>query len=142
MIRNIAAALGTLLLFLVLAAPATSVAAQPPLKVYATKLTQINPARVGAEYAGTLKITIASDGIVSGWYIPESQPRFIPVTGGSEDGRIWFDIGERGQLHFQGTFQKDGSLTGSATEFTSQEGAVGDETIPITFDFQAVLQKS
>lgn len=109
-------------------------------KTFATSLTQTGPAASSGSYTGSLRMTISSDGLVNGWYIPADQPSFIPVVGGSADGKIWFDIGTAQPLHVEGSIQKDGSLAGSATEFGASQMALEDQPFPATFDFVAKLQ--
>jgi hypothetical protein len=61
----------------------------------------------GAPWTGTLQLTFNPDGIVNGYYRPDDNMNYIPVTGGRNGQDIWLDIGERGQLHITGTLQND-----------------------------------
>jgi hypothetical protein len=109
-------------------------------KNFSTTLTQTGPATSSGSYTGNLRITISSDGLVNGWYIPADEPSFIPVIGGASNGRIWFDIGTSQPLRVQGSMQKDGSLTGSATDFGGTKVTFEDQAFPSTFDFVAKPQ--
>ncbi len=87
------------------ASPALAVtthATYPALVVYRTALV---PQPYGAgEYAGVLNLTIAQNGIVSGYYRPEDVGQFTSVTGGLDGDHIWLDLGRDGLGHLEGTF--------------------------------------
>jgi hypothetical protein len=104
--RTIAAAFG---LLLAASAPAVS-SAQP--QEYATALTAVYGS--AAPYTGTLRLTVTSGGIVSGYYFPsDGSALFIPVTGGQTGQSIWFDIGNDGMYHVSARV-RNGSITGTA----------------------------
>ena len=58
------------------------------------------------EYDGSLRLHVSADGIVSGFYRPDADARFIPVTGGLSGNRLWLEIGifARRPVRFSGTF--------------------------------------
>jgi hypothetical protein len=112
-LRILAAALGLLALA---AAPAIS-ATEPT--AYATALTQLYGSP--APYTGTLKLTIAENGSVHGYYFPsDGSSWFIPVTGGRNGDRIWFDIGDDGMYRVQGRVH-DGTIVGTAFTRDNQQ---------------------
>jgi len=63
------------------------------------------------EYDGALQLRVSPDGIVSGYYRPDANPRFIPVSGGIAGDRFWIELGNFGghSLRFSGTF-KNGTI--------------------------------
>jgi hypothetical protein len=69
-----------------------------------TRIVEAAPS-VG-EYDGSLQLHVSSQGIVSGFYRPDDNPRFVPVTGGVTGDRFWLDIGIFGShpARFSGTF--------------------------------------
>jgi len=75
------------------------------------------------EYDGLLQLRVSADGIVSGYYRPDDNPRFVPVTGGVSGGRFWIDIGTFATrpLHFSGTFSA-GQIDAQANGFIVDDG--------------------
>lgn len=106
---------------------------------YTTTLTESQPMPSYAPYGGQLRLTVASGGEVNGWYIPDDQTNFIPVTGGMQNGQMWLTVGNAGDLRIVATVEKDGSLVGSATDERSlgQNGDVQSLQAPVDFDFVA-----
>jgi hypothetical protein len=58
------------------------------------------------EFDGSLQLRVSPAGIVSGYYRPDDNPRFVPVTGGISGDRFWIEIGTFAAhpLQFSGTF--------------------------------------
>jgi hypothetical protein len=69
-----------------------------------TRIVEQSPG-VG-EYDGSLQLHVSADGYVSGFYRPDDNPRFVPVTGGVSNDRFWIDIGTFAlrPVHFNVTF--------------------------------------
>jgi hypothetical protein len=88
---------------------------------YSTTITQVQPGPTAGEYDGRLQLTISPDGIISGYYIPEYDGNFVPVTGGEENGSYWLDIAGSTDLHISGRVDADGSLVGTATTMAGQD---------------------
>jgi hypothetical protein len=78
-----------------------------------TRIVEQSPS-VG-EYDGSLQLHVSADGIVSGFYRADDNPRFIPVTGGLTGSQFWIDIGTFAShpLRFSGTFT-NGKIDGQA----------------------------
>jgi len=72
-----------------------------------------------APYQGRLDLRFAEDGTISGYFRPVDNGSFIPVTGGRNGNDVWFDIGNSGRFHFNGTLDNN-SLNGAAIEGTKQ----------------------
>jgi hypothetical protein len=105
---------------------ATTLADSPtPAIHYDTSMTALYGST--APYAGTLDLRIGSDGIVSGYYHPESVMSFVVVTGGRDGNSIWFDIGQTDPIYVSATI-KDGIITGQA---------IGKDTPGAPFTFKA-----
>jgi len=86
--------------------PALAISAIPSHAVTIQYATRIVPSFGVGEYDGTMRLTLNPDGIINGFYIPDSGgPRL--VTGGIDGDHIWLDIGFMGGLHITGQF-KDG----------------------------------
>ena len=111
-INVIGAGVATLACAAVLTLPAA--AATPT--TYTTTLTETLPTPTVGEFDGKLQLTISPDGVISGYYVPEYDGDFTPVTGGIQDGNYWLDIGGGvSSLHVTGRVAADGSLIGTAT---------------------------
>ncbi|MBV8223209.1 MAG: hypothetical protein JO293_07585 [Candidatus Eremiobacteraeota bacterium] len=103
---------------------------------YATSLTQTGVLASPGTFDGSLRLRVAPDGVVSGWYTPADSGQPLSVTGGLRDGSLWLDIGDRGELHVNASVTDSGKLVGTATELTGRvtlDGLSG----PATFDFVA-----
>ena len=105
---------------------------------YTTALTQVEPVSAPGEFDGTLKLSVTTDGIVSGYYIPVDEGTIVPVVGGVQNGKYWMDIGGNTQLHIYAESGKDGSLVGTATP-TPFALNVGHENLAETYAFVAKL---
>lgn len=93
-----------------LAAPASAASAQT--ERFATSMTE---RQSPAPYAGSLTITIDAQGIIHGFFTPDSGPPLVPVVGGKVGNAIWFDIGNDASVRVEGTID-NGIITGSAYE--------------------------
>jgi hypothetical protein len=73
---------------------------------YAITTRIVEQAPSVGEYDGSLELHVAPNGIVSGYYRPDDNPRFISVTGGVSGNQLWLDIGTfaRRPVRFSGTF--------------------------------------
>ena len=67
----------------------------------------------GYPWSGRLQLTMTPDGIINGFYRPDGDQSFIPVTGGRNGENVWLDIGQTGRLHVTGTLQR-GQIVGTA----------------------------
>ena len=121
-----------------IAAPAQSLA--DTQTSYTTSFTQTQPLPSAGSYPGTMRLEIASNGIINGWYIPSPSVEFIPITGGEKDGKFWLNIGQNGDVLIQGTVAKNGALVGSAVERNVTGFAEIDRGFPAAFDFVATPQ--
>ena len=129
---------GALAAAALIAAPAQSFA--DTQSTYTTVFTQTQPLPSAGAYPGSMRLTVSSDGIVNGWYIPSPSADFIPISGGEKDGKFWLNIGRSGDLLVQGTVAKNGALVGSAVERNDAEFGDVDHGFPAAFDFVATPQ--
>ena len=127
--------IGAIAAVAIFATPALTLADNAP-QTYVTSLTESGISASPVPYRGTLELTISSDGVVSGWYRPDYNGSFIPVTGGERSGKLWLNIGESGQLQLTADVQKDGSLIGSAVD----DGMSVRAGAPTFYDFSASLK--
>ena len=67
--------------------------------------TSLRPEYQAGSLEGTLKLTTAPDGTISGYYRPADESRQVDVQGGSDGSSIWLNIGTMGQLHIDGKLQ-------------------------------------
>jgi hypothetical protein len=129
MLRTLAA---TAALTLGALAPAAAATNLPDLPAHITFSTAITPAYFGGgEYAGTLNLTIAKDGSLSGIYRPEDTGMFRTVTGGLDGDRVWLDLGYDGP-HITGTL-RDGKIVGTTPYFLHSDGFDGPGSQPYNF---------
>jgi hypothetical protein len=136
--RNaLGAAVGAVAVALLLGMPAMTLAQTAQQTSYTTTLTERLPNTSYSGYGGTLRLTTASDGTISGWYIPDDRTDFIAVTGGMNNGQMWLNIGESGRLRVDATIGKDGVLVGSATDLGPVPTDSSSPSQPITYDFVA-----
>jgi hypothetical protein len=75
------------------------------------------------EYDGSLQLHVSAGGLVSGYYRPDADARFVPVTGGLSGTRLWLEIGifSRRPLRFSGTFA-GGRIDAQASGFVIDNG--------------------
>ena len=99
-------------LFVALAAPALAVTGDE-LSAPTTFDTSFTPRYEVGGYPGILKISIAPDGVVSGYYRNQDVGSFVPVTGGLDGDRIHLDFDFRGRAHIVGTY--DGRIIAGGT---------------------------
>ncbi|HEV2878000.1 MAG TPA: hypothetical protein VGW96_00350 [Candidatus Eremiobacteraceae bacterium] len=117
---------------LALVAPASAFAAAGNTQVtYKTELQETTPMSLPGYIAGTLKLTVASDGIVQGWYFPDYSGPAVAVSGSLENGQYWLSFGD-GDFHINAAKQTNGTLVGSAQRLLPLS-----TTFPQTFDFVA-----
>jgi hypothetical protein len=103
---------------------------------YTTTLKQVEPMSAPGEFDGKLKLTVTSDGIVNGYYIPTDAGSIVSVVGGERNGKYWMDIGGNTRLHIYAELGKDGSLIGTATP-TPFALNQGHEDLAETYSFVA-----
>jgi hypothetical protein len=129
---------GAVALAALIAAPAQSLA--DTQSTYTTVFTQTQPLPSAGIYPGSMRLTVSSDGIVNGWYIPSPSADFIPISGGEKDGKFWLNIGRSGDVLVQGAIAKNGALIGSAVERNAAEYGDAELGFPAAFDFVATPQ--
>ncbi|HEY4441202.1 MAG TPA: hypothetical protein VGN14_12155 [Candidatus Elarobacter sp.] len=100
--RLAAAALGAAALALPVCSVAATTTNAPPQRF--TLDTRMVPKFGAGEYDGTMRLTVYSNGIVSGTYLP-SDGGVRQVNGGITGKDIWLEIGEMGRLRIVGTFR-------------------------------------
>lgn len=86
-----------------LGTPAATLAVQssgPVTQTYSTALTQT----YGSPYpvTGSLQLIDDGNGILHGYYRPDDNGQFVPVTGGVDGSRIWIDFGSNARLKING----------------------------------------
>ncbi len=104
------AALATTMLLTPLAAPVGAKAAEAE-RAYQLQTRIVEQAPSVGEFDGSLQLRVSVEGVVSGYYRPDDNPRFVPVTGGVKGDRFWLEIGSRRTSleRFNGVF-KDGRI--------------------------------
>ncbi len=132
----IARLIATLAIAALLAAPAVAGQISGDFH-YTTALNQLYGSSV--PWTGALDLHVAPDGIVNGYYHPAGERSFVPVTGGLDGHRIWFDIQGAGRaaLHVSGTLGANGTIDGSA--WRSYSGLAGATVSPMSYPFGPVL---
>lgn len=117
---------------LALAAPVVIMAAPSSTQLtYQTAMQETTPMSLPGYYAGTLKLTVASDGAVQGWYLPDNTAPAITVSGWDEKGKFRLSLGN-GNFHINAVKQRNGKLVGSAERILPPTS-----TFPRTFSFVA-----
>jgi hypothetical protein len=122
-----------------ISAPATQAASTTTY--YTTVMLQTRPFPSGGAYTGRLHLTVSPDGIVNGWYMPESEGGVLAVTGGKDGDNLWFELGNRGAVRIDATMQEDGRIVGTATEFPAPERQT-TAGMPPMYSFVATPNKS
>lgn len=84
---------------------------------YHTAYTQTQPLAAGGQVTGIMRLTFGSGGIVSGTYRDEFAGRILSVAGGLTGSNLWLSFGSRGGHQFRGTLNKDGSISGTLSNF-------------------------
>jgi hypothetical protein len=75
------------------------------------------------EYDGSLRLRITPDGIISGYYRPDDNPRFISVSGGVTGQNFWLEIGTFAStpVRFSGTFN-NGKIAADSNRPITDDG--------------------
>lgn len=97
-----------------------SARADTPTKTvtYRTSYHLIHPSTAAGEYTGRLTLRFYAGGLVNGTYRDEFEGGFHPVSGGVTSGnKLWLSFGHRGAHQFNGTIGKDGSITGTLSNW-------------------------
>lgn len=98
--------------------PVTASADSPVKTVhYTTAYHLTHPSTSAGEYTGVLTLHFYANGIVSGLYRDDSGGTFQTVSGGLSGTKLWFSFGAKGARRFNGTIEKDGSITGTLTNW-------------------------
>ena len=117
---------------LALTAPMAIMAASSGTQLtYQTSMEETTPMSLPGYYAGTLKLTVASDGAVQGWYLPDNTAPAVAVSGWDEKGKFRLSLGN-GNFHISAVKQRNGKLVGSAERILPSTS-----TFPRTFSFVA-----
>lgn len=74
-------------------------------------------------WSGKLQLTFTPDGIIQGYYRPDDNGAFVPVTGGRQGDSVWLDIGRSGNLRVTGTVQNNRIVGAAVDDRTQQEYA-------------------
>jgi hypothetical protein len=107
------------------AAPALAVPAMPNRATIIQYTTRIVPQLGVGEYDGRMTLTLNSNGIVNGTYIPDSGgPRV--VTGGFNGDQVWLDFGFMGKLHMTGKFKNGRRIVGHVFIGTKEYRFIAD----------------
>ena len=96
--------------------------------------TQMTPSFPVTDYAGAyvgaLHLSIAANGIVSGWYRAQDAGPVQSVVGGRDGDKIWFDISNRANLpsdnervRSDSPLQVTGTLRNGRIEGSAQNGS-------------------
>lgn len=87
---------------------------QPAVTNYDTEMAPSFPLAEAGVYAGTLRLSVSTNGIVQGYY--QTQDGAIePVVGGKIGDTIWFSIGESGAIRVNANLLGS-QIVGSARE--------------------------
>lgn len=105
---------------------------------YSTEMQQTQPVPSGGVYAGVLRVSMSSEGIVSGWYLPADAGNVEIVTGGKSGSKVWMEIGNTNPVRIDAMLQRDGSIVGSAR--TLGDTVLSPIDMPIIFSFVAKPQ--
>lgn len=105
--------------------------AESAVRTYAIATRIVEQAPSVGEFAGSLSLRVSADGIVSGYYRPEGNGRFISVTGGVSGTRLWLEIGAFAArpTRFSGTFSQGKIEAYSNTPFLDDGRFTGLELI-------------
>ncbi len=125
------AALTATAMLLASASAAWAAEAQTPQVTFTTALRATTPGQLPGYYPGTLKLYVAENGIVQGWYYPYATGGPVPVSGSEHNGSYWLLFGN-GDFQVNAVQQPDGKLVGSAVNTR-----LGPAAYPQTFSFVA-----
>lgn len=78
-------------------------------------------------WSGKLQLTFTPDNIIQGYYRPDDNGAFVPVTGGRQGENVWFDIGRSGNLRVTGTMQNNRIVGAAIDDRTQQQYAFNAE---------------
>lgn len=100
-------------------APLSATAVQTAARTltYNTAYRQTNPTQTAGEVTGKMRLTFSSNGTVSGTYREEFAGGISTVAGGVAGTSIWFSFGKRGGHQFQGAIHKDGTISGTLSNW-------------------------
>jgi hypothetical protein len=98
---------------------------------YKTAMEETTPMSLPGYFPGTLKLTVASDGAVQGWYFPDNVTPAIDVSGWDEKGKYLLTFGN-GNFRIDAVKQPNGKLVGTAQRLLPLS-----KTFPRTFSFMA-----
>lgn len=122
----------TAMAVIVVFAAGTLALASPAEKTFSITMTQVEPALAYGTLTGVLKVSIAKNGPVSGWYIADyGSGDFVPVIGNVKDGKLWLDIGDNGRLHVTADVRKGWKIVGTAVDLSVFAGP------PVAYTFIA-----
>lgn len=93
--------------------------ADSPLKTvnYTTAYHQTHPAASAGQYTGVMTLRFYANGIVNGTYRDESAGTIKTVSGGLNGSKLWLSFGSKGGRNFNGTIEKDGTITGTLSNW-------------------------
>jgi len=103
---------------------------------YNTMMTQTLPLPSAGAIVGKMTLSVANDGLINGWYIPEDAGPPVEVTGSKHGSELWLEIGSMGSLRIDGSVNKTGTIAGTATQYPLL-GSAYDGATPPTFSFVA-----
>ncbi len=123
-VRTLGAALALTLGLVGAAVAGTS--QQTPMTTYHVAFTPVHTG--GGEYDGTLNVSIADSGEISGTFRFDDDGTSHVVTGGRDGDHVWLDLGEGDHYRIDAEL-KGGKILGA----TQGLGAFGDFTQPYAF---------
>jgi hypothetical protein len=138
---KLGAAIAALAAVALSASPDISLAQTAQESNYTTVLTERLPNLSISGYSGSLRLSIASDGKVNGYYIPDDNMAFVPVVGGLTNGQLWITVGDMGRMQINATVGKDGTMVGTAIEDIPAQSENGSAGQTLTYDFVATPAK-
>jgi hypothetical protein len=116
---------GVLLALLLVGAGAPALAIVSSQHIdYQTSMTPVFD-RFAVPWTGELQLTLGSNGSIHGYYRPDDNHAYVPVTGGHDGQSVWLEIGSTGDatasfLHVTGKLS-EGKIVGAAVDEQSQE---------------------
>ena len=117
-------------------ATAPSFASAPTqTRSYDTIMMQTLPLPSSGAIVGKMTLSVANDGLINGWYVPEDAGPPVEVTGSKHGSELWLEIGQMGSLRVYGSVKRTGTITGTATQYPDIGGTY--EGTPPSFSFVA-----
>jgi hypothetical protein len=100
--------------------PAWAAAAE---RSYQIRTRIVEEAPSAGEFDGLLRLHISPEGLISGYYRPDDDPRFVAVDGGVTGSRFWIDIGSfaTNPRRFSGSF-RNGTIEAVGNEPIVDDG--------------------